>query len=142
MGRLCWQCDELLGGAVDVGEAVVDVPADAVNATTGTGQNLGWFGAIDRGLDPRSPGEWADPEEAPGGLSGFFNGATGATTALAGDVGELTADPALAFFGLDPAHGQQNDSGQEEPATDENGQLILIFAIGLVVAWIVFRRDA
>jgi hypothetical protein len=68
---------------VGFGEDVIDVPADAWNATTGTGENLGWFGEIDRKLDPRSwngeDPDWAEPSEATDGISGFVAGATGAT---------------------------------------------------------------
>ncbi len=62
-------------------ESVLDVPADFANSITGTGENLGWFGVVDRRLDPRSWGEgmpdWADPSEATTGISGFFAGAVG-----------------------------------------------------------------
>jgi len=88
--------NEAGGGVVDgtvetttgVGTAVLDVPADAVNATLGTGENLGWFGVIDRKMDPRSWGsgpdpDWADPSDATTGISGFFRGATGAAGGLA-----------------------------------------------------------
>jgi uncharacterized protein YjbJ (UPF0337 family) len=83
--------DQQGGGVVDgtvdavagVGERALDVPADALNATTGTGENLGWFGEFDRAADPRSwSGEepdWAEPSEQTDGISGLFAGATGAT---------------------------------------------------------------
>lgn len=81
------QFDDTKGGGftdpdayVGFGEDVLDVPADAINATTGTGENLGWFGVVDRKLDPRSwDGEepdWAEPSERNDGISGFFAGAT------------------------------------------------------------------
>lgn len=88
------------GGVIDgttetvtgVGEAVLDVPADAFNATTGTGQNLGWFGVIDRQADPRSwdgdQSDWADPSEATTGISGFFAGATQAGGHVVGEAAE------------------------------------------------------
>lgn len=79
--------DGTVDAATGLGERVLDVPADAVNATTGTGENLGWFGVVDRQLDPRSwSGEepdWAEPSEATTGISGFFAGATGATSEVA-----------------------------------------------------------
>jgi hypothetical protein len=94
--------DTVTGGAVEVGERIIDVPADAVNATTGTGENLGWFGTIDKKLDPRSvdDDEWAEPSEANDGLSGFFKAGTGATTALGAKTGEVTTKPILAFLGF------------------------------------------
>lgn len=64
----------------DVSTGLIDIPADAVNAATGTGENLGWFGVIDRRLDYRvltgemdaDSDEWAEPSDATTGVSGFF----------------------------------------------------------------------
>ncbi len=107
--------DESGGGVFDpdtyvsAGEDVLDVPADAWNATTGTGEDLGWFGELDRALDPRSwDGEepdWAEPSEETDGISGFFAGATGATgeivnEAAEGAMGPLLRNPALLFLVL------------------------------------------
>jgi hypothetical protein len=67
-------------GAGTVATAIADVPADAVNATTGTGENLGWFGVVDRNLDYRvltgemdaDSDEWAEPSDETMGISGFL----------------------------------------------------------------------
>lgn len=100
------QFDDTKGGGfagpdayVGFAEDVIDVPADAVNATTGTGENLGWFGVIDRKLDPRSwdgnEPDWAEPNDRNTGISGFF----AASTQVAGHVTDEAAKgagPALA----------------------------------------------
>lgn len=79
-----------------------DFVADFANSATGTGENLGWWGKIDRSADPRTFTD--DPERAreedgvvyqrepsaeTTGLSGFFGGAGGALGAGAGQA--LTA---------------------------------------------------
>jgi hypothetical protein len=58
----------------------IDVPADAINAATGTGNNLGFFGDVDRALDPRNIDEddVPDPNPSNTGISGFLRGAGGA----------------------------------------------------------------
>ena len=85
-------------------EAVLDVPADAVNATFGTGNNLGLFGEIDRHLDYRAltgevdPGsdEWAEP----GPNTTGFSGAMAALGGQAGAAGDDAAEAAQqAVFG-------------------------------------------
>jgi hypothetical protein len=77
-----WNADLDSGNDSNV-QRLLDVPADAGETTTGTGENTGWFGAFDRAADPRSwSGEepdWAEPSEQTDGISGFFAGATGAT---------------------------------------------------------------
>lgn len=82
--------DDVAGLNDDPVEAIADVPADAFNAATGTGENLGWFGVVDRKLDPRSwDGEqpdWAEPADWNDGISGFFAGATQAGGHVAGEA--------------------------------------------------------
>jgi hypothetical protein len=67
----------------ELGTRALDVPADAWETTTGTGENTGWFGEFDRQADPRSwngeEPDWAEPSEQTDGISGFFGAATGAT---------------------------------------------------------------
>ena len=88
----------------DAVTGLIDIPADAVNAATGTGEDLGWFGAIDRGLDPRGiarteeeaerldlEGFQAAPTPENTGLSGFFKGTQGATSALAEEATSTVA---------------------------------------------------
>jgi len=93
----------------DVGSAILDVPADAVNASTGTGENLGWFGEVDRHLDyrsmtgeldPNDPDDWADPsnEEAQG-LSGTWYAVTGQTAAAGEDAADAAGDVTAWGFG-------------------------------------------
>jgi hypothetical protein len=84
-----WNPDQGSGNARDepldvhIGRRILDVPADAINATTGTGENTGWFGEFDQQADPRSwngeEPDWAEPSEQTNGISGFFGAATGAT---------------------------------------------------------------
>lgn len=67
-------------GPGDAARRVLDIPADAINAATGTGENLGFFGYLDRRLDYRvltgemdaDSDEWAEPSDATTGISGFF----------------------------------------------------------------------
>lgn len=76
-------------------DSILDIPADALNASTGTGENLGWFGVIDRNLDYRvltgemdaDSDEWAEPNDQTTGLSGLF----AATGQQAGAAAEDTA---------------------------------------------------
>ena len=75
-------------------EAIIDVPADAVNATLGTGNNLGLFGEIDRHLDYRAlTGEvdpdgdaWAEPGPDTTGLVGAVRAAAGQADAAGEDA--------------------------------------------------------
>jgi hypothetical protein len=82
-------------GNSGITDRIIDVPADFVNASTGTGENLGWFGVVDRALDYRvwtgemnvySP-EWANPNDQTTGLSG----AVAAAGQQAGAAGEDAA---------------------------------------------------
>jgi len=75
------------GGLADAGKAVLDVPADAINAATGTGRNLGFFGDVDRALDPRPDPPDVDPTPENTGLSGFLRGAGGAVGSAVGQTG-------------------------------------------------------
>jgi hypothetical protein len=87
-------------------ESVLDVPADAINATTGTGENLGWFGEIDRQLDYRTltgemdadSDEWAEPTEETTGISGAFHATAGQTAAAGEDAADAAND--VAQFGF------------------------------------------
>lgn len=147
--------NDVADGAVNVGERVIDVPADAINATTGTGENLGWFGKIDRALDPRAIAndEWAEPSPENDGLSGFFRGGIGATTGLARQTGNVTADPLFAFLGLDgltsPAGSQPGDSsppGSPPDNSDDdsnngggNVMLVVVAAVAGLAAFILME---
>ena len=126
----------LVDSAVNVGEAIVDVPADAVNATTGTGENLGWFGEIDRALDPRNVAddEWADPSGATSGLSGFLDAGSGALTSLGSNVGDVTTDPILAFAGFNPGDSDGNGDAAPEPETPVTQTDMLIIGAILLIA--------
>jgi len=115
----------LIDGAIDtgvgIGEAVLDVPADAINASTGTGENLGWFGVADRRLDARNlykdDVEWAEPTAD---NDGFWSGVTAgrrSLTALGYEAGRVGADPLLAFFGLEtPRIVEENQDVETEQA--------------------------
>lgn len=80
-------------GHSDPVTALVDIPADAVNASTGTGKNLGFFGKVDRTLDPRAsevgPGKdtFVPPDsekKETQGLGAGLKAGLGATGATAG----------------------------------------------------------
>ena len=105
--------------------AALDVPADAVNATTGTGENLGWFGAIDRGLDPRgiSEEEAAEPSADTTGLSGFFAAGTGSTSELGSDVGDVTTKPVMSYLGFDGSGGNNQQKQQQNKPQQQGGGL-------------------
>jgi len=72
--------------AAEIGARVGDLGGDFAGTITGTTENAGWFGAVDRGLDPRNPDEWADVTDATTGISGFFAGLTGAGSAAVGEA--------------------------------------------------------
>lgn len=81
----------------------LDIPADAVNATTGTGEELGFFGEVDKHLDyrsltgeldPNDPDDWAEPTAETTGLTGAFHAVAGQTAAANEDVNQV-ADAAL-----------------------------------------------
>jgi len=127
-------------------DATIDVPADAVNATTGTGENLGWFGTLDRKLDPRgiSKEEAADPDD-PGaqGLAGFFNAGIPATTSFAGQTGDVVADPAFAFLGLDDLGGgggnQQQPGGNKQQPQGSGLNPLILAGLGLSAVYLVLE---
>jgi hypothetical protein len=76
--------------------ALVDVPADFLNAATGTGNNLGLAGELDRALDPRDidQGDVPDPTPENTGFAGFIRGTFGAGGAAVGEAAQAAA-PAL-----------------------------------------------
>ena len=127
----------LVDSAVNVGEAIVDVPADAVNATTGTGENLGWFGEIDRALDPRNVAddEWADPSGATSGLSGFLDAGSGALTSLGSNVGDVTTDPILAFAGFNPEDSSGDAEPEPETPVTQTDMLIIGAILLIALLW-------
>lgn len=126
MGQLCWQCDELLGGTVDLGAGAA---AGATDWTIEAGQGLAGASA-DIGL---------------GSLDWLAEGSTEA----AGSLGDLTTDPLLAFAGLDGLLGG-GDSGQEQPQDPDEEPLfsgldltMIVLLVGLgAAAWLVFGRGS
>lgn len=112
--------DGAIDTGVDVGERVIDVPADAVNATTGTGENLGWFGTIDRKLDPRSAyieeDEWAEPSSETDGLGAGLIAGKNALSEGAGQVGGIATDPLMSFVGF----GGDNNVPDRQSGEDVN----------------------
>jgi hypothetical protein len=84
--------------AANTATAPLDFGADFVNSSTGTGENLGWFGVADRQLDYRTltgemdadSDEWAEPTDETTGLSGAVRATSGQAGAAVEDAGEAT----------------------------------------------------
>lgn len=126
---------EWFPNAPDPVNATLDVPADAANATTGTGENLGWFGKIDRALDPRNvdDDEWAEPSGSTSGLSGFFQAGTGATTGLANEGGALTTRPLAGLLSLDDGLPSDDENNDEQPNEQQRRRKQMLL-LGLALA--------
>jgi len=118
MGQLCWQCDELLGAGADAGEAVVDVPADAVHIFAESGrqtETTGWFGAFD---------DWGhDLGDAIGGTSDPESGGLFADLDRVWDYRSLTGDlnPETADWADPDNEAAQGLSGFFGAVTQQSG---------------------
>jgi len=121
----------LIDGAIDTGvnagEAWLDWNADRLNALTGTGENLGWWGVVDRRYDARNlykdDIDWADPTAENNGLWSGLTAGRRSLTALGYEAGRVGADPLLAFFGLEiPRIVEENQDTEENQDAEETEQ--------------------
>ncbi|MFC7131659.1 MULTISPECIES: hypothetical protein [Salinibaculum] len=94
-----------------VATGALDAPADLANTLTGTGENTGWFGVIDRTLDPRASGVGSGEDTfAPGDAPG----ANGLLAGLGAGVNNTLAATFPGFAGTDSGGGDDSsDSGEE-----------------------------
>jgi hypothetical protein len=110
--------DGAIGTGVNAGEAWLDWNADRLNALTGTGENLGWWGVVDRRLDARNlysdDIEWAEPTSENDGIFAGLTAGRRSLTTLGYEAGRVGADPLLAFFGLETPRIVRENQDVEE----------------------------